>query len=164
MSSASPPWKEAASLIVIAKASMSQKIGQSLTKSMVVASRIVQDEKHKAVASQSSAIAKTDYRIMMVKRSGLSSFMASAFVFPGGAVENADFSPRWWTIFDTCGVSRSELNQFAKRIKGPRPEIITESLTLKNSAIAQPELAGDLLPPDVGLRIASLRETFEETG
>ena len=162
--SSSPPWKEAASLIVVAKASISQKVGQSLTKSMVVASRIVQDEKHKAIASQSSAIAKTDYRMMMVKRSGLSSFMASAFVFPGGAVETADFSPRWWTIFDACGVSRNELNQFTTRVKGPRPEMVSESLTLKNAAAAQPDLAGDLLPADVGLRVAALRETFEETG
>lgn len=162
--SSNTPWKEAASLIVVARASMSQKVGQSLTKSMVVASRIVQDEKHKAIASQSSTIAKTDYRLMMVKRSGLSSFMASAYVFPGGAVETADFSPRWWTVFDTCGVSRNELNAFANSKTGPRPEIITHSVTLKNAAANQVDLAGDLLPADVALRISALRETFEETG
>lgn len=90
--------------------------------------------------------------------------MASAFVFPGGAVEIADFSPRWWTVFDTCGVSRNELNAFASVKNGARPEIITDSLTLKNAAATQVDLAGDLLPSDVALRISALRETFEETG
>ena len=161
--SQTPPWKEAATLIIVARASMSQKMGQSLSKSMVVASRVVRDEKHKAVASQSSAIAKTDYRIMMVKRSGLSSFMASAFVFPGGAVEVADFSPKWWDIFAKAGVSRNQLMQFQTDVTGPRPHMVTESLTLVNFRDAgNPDQ--DFLPTDVGFRITAIRETFEETG
>lgn len=161
--SQAPPWKEAATLIIVARASMSQKVGQSLSKSMVVASRVVRDEKHKAVASQSSAIAKTDYRIMMVKRSGLSSFMASAFVFPGGAVEVADFSPKWWDIFAKVGVTRDQLMQFQTDVTGPRPHMVTESLTLVNYRNAgNPDM--DFLPTDVGYRITAVRETFEETG
>ena len=142
---------------------MSQKVGQSLTKSMVVASRVVRDEKHKAIASQSSAIAKTDYRILMVKRSGLSSFMASAFVFPGGAVEVADYSPKWWSIFERTGVSRDQLLRFQTEVQGPRPAMVQQPLTLVNhKAAGNPDQ--DFLPADIGLRITALRETFEETG
>ena len=158
-----PPWKEAATLVIVARASMTQKVGQSLSKSMVVASRVVRDDKHKALASHSSAIAKTDYRIMMVKRSGLSSFMASAFVFPGGAVEVADFSPKWWHVFAKAGVTREQLMRFQSDVSGPRPHMVSESLTLSNYRSAgNADL--DFLPTDVGYRITAIRETFEETG
>ena len=162
--SSTPPWKEAASLIIVARASMSQKMGQSLTKSMVVASRVVHDEKQKAIASQSSAIAKTDYRIMMVKRSGLSSFMASAYVFPGGAVEIADYSSRWWSVFEKSGASREHLAQLTSRhATGPRPPMTTDPETVK-LAVAGGHPREDFLPADIGLRITAIRETFEETG
>ena len=164
MSSSIPPWREAATLIIFAKASMSQKMGQSLTKSMVVASRVVHDDKQKAMASQSSAIAKTDYRIMMVKRSGLSSFMASAFVFPGGAVEIADYSSRWYAIFEKAGVDRNELNKLVNRSSSaPRPPMVTDPETVK-VALAGGHPKEDFLPADIALRITAVRETFEETG
>ena len=164
-----PPWKEAASLIVVARASMSQKVGQSIAKTLVVSSRVVQDEKHKMVASQSSAIAKTDYRLLMVKRSGLSSFMASAFVFPGGAVEVADYSSKWWKIFENVGLSKDSLTaKFVQSVSGPRPQMVTQPLTLVNAknagTIPDDEDEKNFLPADVALRISAIRETFEETG
>lgn len=159
----SPPWKEAASLIVIARASMSQKVGQSIAKSLVVSSRVIHDEKSKAVASASSAIAKTDYRILMVKRSGLSSFMASAFVFPGGAVEIADYSSRWWDIFAHLGVSKDHLlDKFVRCVTGPRPFMVDDPVTVLNAK--SNGIDEDFLPADVALRITAIRETFEETG
>lgn len=162
--STTPPWKEAASLIIVARANLSQKMGQSLSKSMVVASRVVHDEKQKAMASHSSAVAKTDYRIMMVKRSGLSSFMASAFVFPGGAVETADYSQRWWTVFEKAGASREHLRELTDRHRGsPRPPMTMESETIK-LALSNGHNKEDFLPGDIALRITAIRETFEETG
>lgn len=142
---------------------MSQKVGQSIAKSLVVSSRVIHDEKSKAVASASSAIAKTDYRILMVKRSGLSSFMASAFVFPGGAVEIADYSSRWWDIFASHGVTKDHLmDKFVRCVTGPRPFMIEDPVTVQNAK--SNGVDESFLPADVALRITSIRETFEETG
>lgn len=103
-----------------------------------------------------------DYRLMMVKRSGLSSFLASAYVFPGGRVELADFSPRWWELFAKFNLTRQDLAVFSQSIDGPRPPIILESKIAQEAAqTLRPE---DILPADIGLRISALRETFEETG
>lgn len=160
-----PPWREAATLILVAKASISQKVGANLAKSLVVSSRVVQSEEKQAVR-QSLAIAKTDYRILMVKRSGLSSFMASAYVYPGGAVEVADYSPRWWALFEKLGITRHELGEFSRNVTGSRPPMVLDPLTLIKA-----RLSGDLdstitdcLHADVALRISAIRETFEETG
>src|SRR5689334_21167875 len=112
---------------------MSQKMGQSLSKSTVVTTSVAHEEKQMAAANQSTMIAKTDYRIMMVKRSGLSSFMASAYVFPGAAVEVADYSSRWCSVFDKAGVSIAELLEFASRTTGPRPPMVTDPETIKVS-------------------------------
>lgn len=103
-----------------------------------------------------------DYRLMMVKRSGLSSFLASAYVFPGGRVEVADFSPRWWELFSRFNLTHQDLAVFSQSISGPRPPIILESKIAQEAAASYgPE---DILPADIGLRISALRETFEETG
>lgn len=119
----------------------------------------------KQAARQSAQIAKTDYRLLMVKRSGLSSFMASAYVYPGGAVEVADYSPKWWSVFSKVGVSRGDLSQFSSAVKGMRPPMITDPLTVQRAKAAGdlPSNA-DILPADVALRISAIRETFEETG
>lgn len=112
--------------------------------------------------SSSNNKSQYDYRLMMVKRSGLSSFLASAYVFPGGRVEIADFSPRWWDLFAKFNLTRQDLAVFSQSISGPRPPIILESkIAQEASAIHRPE---DVLPADIGLRISALRETFEETG
>lgn len=49
------------------------------------------------------------------------------------------------------------------RVSGQRPEIIKQPLTIGDFIEANPK-AKDLLPSDVALRIAAIRETFEETG
>lgn len=97
-----------------------------------------------------------EYRLMMVKRSGLSSFLASAYVFPGGKVEADDFSPKWWQLFAKFNITRQDLNVFSASIKGPRPPIVVEPKIIHGLE--------DSLPADIGLRISALRETFEETG
>ncbi|KAI1281965.1 Nucleoside diphosphate-linked moiety X motif 19 [Halotydeus destructor] len=159
-----PPWKEAATLILVAKASMAQKVGGSLAKSLAVSSRVVPDDKQNA--RHLAAVAKTDYRILMVKRSGLSSYMASAYVFPGGQVELADYSPRWWSLFEKMGVSQSDLEQFSASVNGTRPPMVTDPMTLIKARAAGEidQNATNLLPADIALRISAIRETFEEAG
>jgi len=103
---------------------------------------------------------------MMVKRSGLSSFMASAFVFPGGAVEISDYSSKWLDVFQNAGVSgiEKDLLSVSKKITGPRPPMVTDPQTIVNALNAGKVEEQNFLPADIALRIAAIRETFEETG
>lgn len=91
------PWKEAATLILVAKISNLEKLGSHLDSSTITS--IIKDQQtdqdqlnlSSDITSKGRVrlnkvlelINKTDYRVMMVKRSSLSSFMASAYVFPG---------------------------------------------------------------------------------
>lgn len=87
--------------------------------------------------------------------------MASAFVFPGGQVELSDFDYRWYGLFSKYGLSPEALNSsVSDQIVGPRPPIVQQSITLRKHT-------GDkasVLNPDIALRIAAIRETFEEAG
>lgn len=169
------PWREASSLIIVTRASVRASVVSSgnVIKSSIVENlsthQAKQDTEFNNIPSQpnnetniNSKHNQYDYRLMMVKRSGLSSFLASAYVFPGGRVEIADFSPRWWALFAKFNLTRQDLAVFSQSIKGPRPPIVLESKIIQESAqFTKPE---DSLPADIGLRISALRETFEETG
>lgn len=143
----SPPWKEASSLIIVSKAALTDKVNRNSS----------------ATANQWNSSVTSDYRLMMVKRSGLSSFMASAFVFPGGVVEVADYSPKWWQLFQKLGLTSHDLDVFSSCIVGPRPPMITEPLAISEAKRGASEEV-NYLPADIALRIAAIRETFEETG
>lgn len=180
------PWREASSLIIVTRASVRGTVASSnnIVKSSIVESLSKQHQQqtkaHNSTSAGSTQIhpngditsqptANTlmanspfDYRLMMVKRSGLSSFLASAYVFPGGRVEPADFSARWWELFAKFNLTRQDLSVFSQSIQGPRPPIITETKVVQESAPV--DRAHELLPADIGLRISALRETFEETG
>uniref|UniRef100_A0A6G1SKA5 Nucleoside diphosphate-linked moiety X motif 19, mitochondrial n=1 Tax=Aceria tosichella TaxID=561515 RepID=A0A6G1SKA5_9ACAR len=174
------PWREASSLIIVTRASVRASIASN---SNIIRSSIVESlSAHQAVQTaatanetkdyatpnepseptHSSKPGQYDYRLMMVKRSGLSSFLASAYVFPGGRVEMADFSPRWWDLFAKFNLTRQDLALFSQSITGSRPPIILESKIAQEAA--QSSSPEDVLPADIGLRISALRETFEETG
>ncbi|GBM48258.1 Nucleoside diphosphate-linked moiety X motif 19 [Araneus ventricosus] len=153
-----PPWREAASVMIVVRTSLQELVGNNLASMM-----------NRARSCNLQLVSKNhcDYRLLMVKRSGLSSFMANAYVYPGGLVEIADYSPRWYDVFEACGVSRDSLKEFSSRVKGPRPHVITESVTLQCAGVPQGQSSDRTdtpLPPDVALRIAAIRETFEETG
>jgi len=143
----SPPWREASSLIVVSRTSFIDKVGRNSS----------------LTSNQWNSSDVCDYRMMMVKRSGLSSFMASAFVFPGGVVEVADFSPKWWKLFEKLGLTPNDLEVFSSCIDGPRPPMVTEPLTVAQAKRSASEEV-NYLPADIALRIAAIRETFEETG
>ncbi|XP_054165331.1 acyl-coenzyme A diphosphatase NUDT19-like isoform X2 [Oppia nitens] len=141
------PWKEASSLIITCGGSVTDKVNRNVPKIPV------------APGVRTSC----DYRIMMVKRSGMSSFMASAYVFPGGMVEVADYSPKWWHVFETLGLTRTDLEVFSTCVVGSRPPMITNPIVINNAKRGTSESV-DFLPADIALRIAAIRETFEETG
>jgi len=59
-----------------------------------------------------TATSGSNYRILMVKRSGKSRFMPGVHVFPGGIVENADYPEHWNKLFsvsELAGVNKQEL-------------------------------------------------------
>lgn len=141
------PWKEASSLIIAAKVNEKAK------------SQLDSDRSNSAF-QKVLPIDDCDYRLLMAKRSGRSSYLANAFVFPGGYVELADFSTKWWAVFEAAGMSRSELTRFGADIKGPRPPICSEPGVL----MQEEYLSADILPGNVALRITAIREAFEETG
>lgn len=82
----------------------------------------------------------------------------------GGAFENADFSSKWWSVFEQANVSKQRALDVVNRITGHRPEIITKSVTFNDYIEANEHDKHSLLPMDIALRIAAIRETFEETG
>ncbi|XP_074594561.1 acyl-coenzyme A diphosphatase NUDT19-like [Brevipalpus obovatus] len=159
----SNPWKEASTLIMVARASIAQKVGPDLAQNLMITSRVVQAADKQSIKA-SKNLYKTDYRVLMVKRSNLSSFMASAYVFPGGHIEISDFSPKWWDIFSRFGMNKDELtSDIRSRVSGPRPPLLELPLLVKD-ALESGDLSKDHLIPEIALRIAAIRETFEEAG
>ncbi|XP_032778840.1 nucleoside diphosphate-linked moiety X motif 19 [Daphnia magna] len=82
-------WKNASTLIVLARNRLSQAV----------------------INNKNNDVQKLlpDYSCMLLKRSSQSKFFANAFVFPGGATEVADFSPSWLEHFDEHGFNREKL-------------------------------------------------------
>ncbi|XP_040077135.1 nucleoside diphosphate-linked moiety X motif 19 isoform X1 [Ixodes scapularis] len=147
-----PPWKEAASLIVVSRAPLRDVVGRDLASAMIATVWNNQSKQR---------VSRCDYRVLMVKRSSLSSFMANAYVYPGGLCERCDFSADWWDVFEAAGASReSLLRDVCGRTLGPRPPMIEKPITLSHQNL-RPE---DHLPGDLAYRISAIRETFEETG
>lgn len=146
------PWQEASSLIIVSKTPLGEVVGKRLD-SIVGA----------AVGIPNTFESQTHdcgYKLLMVKRSGRSSYMANAFVFPGGIIEPSDFTSQWWKAFEKVGASRDLLITQLCEVKGPRPPMIKAPNTLERFGLDR----DDCLPADIAFRIAAIRETFEETG
>lgn len=124
------PWREAASVIIAAKSS----------------------DKTSPTSSE------FDYKLLVTRRSGRSSFLANAFCFPGGHIEKADFSADWWSVFSDQEVYRGHLNALIVK-DVPKSPIMTTPQILESLSKAK-----DFLPPELALRISAIRETFEESG
>ncbi|KAI8491187.1 Nucleoside diphosphate-linked moiety X motif 19, mitochondrial [Branchiostoma belcheri] len=126
-------WREAATIILTAGARKNATV-----------TRVVADD---LVPSRYNIF---DYRVLMLQRSGKSGFMPNAKVFPGGLVDDSDFSDEWMDVFDRSGVGNFD------------------SLThVRNADDRSPMLTANqasLVPNDVGYRICAIRETFEESG
>lgn len=87
-----------------------------------------------------------NYKILMMKRSSKSKFMANAVVFPGGICDEADFSRDWESLLFKYDKQTNKLLGDMQR-----PPMFSNS-----------EYSG--IHPELGYRISAIRETFEESG
>lgn len=142
-------WKNSATLILAAAKRVSGKeyIGNKQLKLL--------DEGCTAQASLPSSVTKSvggqqytssNYSVLMMQRSGKSSFMPNAHVFPGGIIDRADYSNEWLDVLNP-----KEFELLSANIAGPRPPMTTYDSKTG-------------IPPDVAFRICAIRETFEESG
>lgn len=138
-------WKEASSVIIVAKISF-PKSGiafpvcrmNSLNKNAVVTDKI-----------NSEKLCDPNFKVLLLKRSSKSSFMPSSYVFPGGNVDVADSSTEWQDLFDEYGFGK----------------LLSEPVIRKFSKINVFESERkDKISKSVSLRITGIRETFEESG
>ena len=107
-----------------------------------------------AIASDSDTDSDTfdyNYKVLMLQRTHQSSFFAGAQVFPGGGIDEADFSQKWMDLFADAGIKTLEDFGPMFSIQHDRPPMIAADR-------ASP------VPSDIAFRICAIRETFEESG
>lgn len=128
-------WKEAASLIIASP-----------------------NSKHSGNGNTNDAV--SDYDILFLKRGSKSAFYANAFVFPGGALDEADKDPRWLEVF------RSADSYFPDNISKEFFYTCNKNDKYRTSLFPGDidALSRGILPPEIAFRICAIRETFEEAG
>ena len=138
-------WRESASLILASKrlsAINKPKPNEGLMQ------RIKEFGKKKNVSPEPEDAELL--RMLFVRRSAASSYMPNVYVFPGGMVDDSDFSKDWLEMF--CYDSPQELfDLFTHRKAG-------------SSIFARTRDPSFIVPSEIGLRVTAIRETFEESG
>ncbi|KRT84556.1 hypothetical protein AMK59_430 [Oryctes borbonicus] len=121
MKAGSKIWREASSIILVAKTSFTPPI--------------------KPV--------DINYKLLMLKRSSKSGAMPGSYVFPGGVICQSDTTRDWLKLYESFGF---KLDTFDKlNPKENRPKLYQTQSSSE-------------LPRYLSLRIAAIRETFEESG
>ncbi|KAJ9596967.1 hypothetical protein L9F63_011997 [Diploptera punctata] len=138
-------WKEAASVIIVAKNIFSRN-GNTICKKNIPLKNSV---------NQNSEVGERyvdtcNYNVLMLKRSSTSSFMPDTCVFPGGNTDSADSSKEWLDLFMQNGIQESAFNNFTSK----KSNVIDTFESNKESELLK----------SVSLRITGIRETFEESG
>ncbi|KAL4235192.1 Nucleoside diphosphate-linked moiety X motif 19 [Mactra antiquata] len=101
-----------------------------------------------------TAFQTTNFEILMLKRSGKSSFMPKLHVFPGGVAHDSDFNPEWMELYEKTGSKNvSCVKKFLER-GGPGTFMFSRTRPEEFSKI----------PSELAFRICAIRETFEESG
>ncbi|XP_070504936.1 acyl-coenzyme A diphosphatase NUDT19-like [Chironomus tepperi] len=91
---------------------------------------------------------KYDYKVLTFKRTAKSSFYANSVVFPGGVMDKSDESASWTSFFKHHKVPSEQLK---RRNEVTKPFIYDPQGSNK-------------IEREISLRLAAIRETFEELG
>ncbi|XP_071804199.1 acyl-coenzyme A diphosphatase NUDT19-like [Asterias amurensis] len=134
-------WKEAATVILAASIRQNGRV-----KMPIAATSKIQPNQ------ESPNVAPFDYKVLMLQRTHRSSFCAGAQVFPGGGIDEADFSPKWMELFAEAGIKTlADFGPMVNISQHSRPPMIASH---RESPV----------PSDIAFRICAIRETFEESG
>jgi len=90
-----------------------------------------------------------NYKLLSIKRSVKSKFMPGISAFPGGSLSKADCSKDWMSLYKSFGFNSSAFDKL--NLTENRPKIFDQG-------------DSDEIPTFLSLRIAAIRETFEECG
>ena len=152
-------WRESATVMLIARAGKKQQHNMKISDV-----NKVQNTPHSGHGSSSTAVFSStadshashfDYRILMLERNSKSKFMPSAFVFPGGAVGNHDFSQEWNSIFIKSGFADVNTTNLGL-------PIVSQNLSDRSPMYTT--AVDNYIHPEAAFRINAIRETFEECG
>ncbi|XP_033120239.1 nucleoside diphosphate-linked moiety X motif 19-like [Anneissia japonica] len=154
-------WRQAASLIVAANRTRNvANIPQTVYGSTENPSNPGNQQGQKTNANDKGIVRiplknDVDYSVLLLQRAQSSTFFAGAEVFPGGAVDDADFSLDWVELFKEAGIN--SIVDFGKMltIQGERPLVFTEKRETSSPST---------IPSELAFRICAIRETFEEAG
>ncbi|XP_067856757.1 nucleoside diphosphate-linked moiety X motif 19 [Heptranchias perlo] len=145
-------WKEAAT-IILAAGVRNHFVSKSATNAQTCRPPLSVPTREKNVLQPCLEKAVFDYAVLMLQRSGKSSFMPHAHVFPGGTIDPSDFSSEWIQVFqpfcEPPDFKLGKVRQTAKRA----PIFATDRRKM-----------GSSIPGEVAFRICAIRETFEESG
>ena len=170
----SSPWKECASCILIVDHSNAPSDHPASHSESILESQSVLAQSAPRGSTDSPQAA--DYRLLMVKRRNVSSYIESCYVFPNGELSLVDFSSRWWTVFSRLQVSAdrlrdSILSRVNYRLSGDKSDAsdsrqpLAPPIVRSNVTISQQDPDGShLVDPLIALRIATIRNLFIETG
>jgi len=131
-------WRDAATLILTAKAPIRDSFAK--TKSLNI-----------NLAAPEECSHLFDYKVLMLKRSSKSKFMPNAFVFPGGVIAGADSVEGWKHHFKDFGYTDDDLEELVLNN-------VDRPLLMKKADV------NESISRDIALRLAAIRETFEESG
>lgn len=136
-------WRESATLLLTSKRLPPLPLHSHSTPSLLSKVLKTNPQEHKISDEEESL------RLLMMKRSSQSRFMPNNYVFPGGMLDDADFSKGWKKLLRLT----EETNHFFT--KGKEGAFIFSR---------QRDNEFKSISAEVALRIAAIRETFEESG
>ena len=105
-------------------------------------------------AQHHNKIKHFNYKVLMLERSTKSSFMPSAYVFPGGTLGKGDLTTSWNAKLQNASFCKS-----ADKSNFGLPHFKAE--VERSPALT---VQDECLNRDVAFRICAIRETFEEAG
>jgi nucleoside diphosphate-linked moiety X motif protein 19 len=140
-------WKEASSVIVVAKVSFPQG-----TISYPV-HRVNRPNKNAVLTQKikNERLCSPNFKILALRRSSKNSFFPDSYVFPGGNTDAADSSKDWLDLYEQYGLGKYVFELIA-------------SLSRKCSKVSIVESQREEVLKSISLRITGIRETFEESG